>query len=310
MSKALPAAARNASREVVLERVEDYFAGTFQAMASPCTLLVDSDDRDEAAAALRTAEAEANRIETKFSRYRLDNPVHAINHSGGRPIQVDEETALLLDYAHTCYELSDGMFDITSGVLRRVWTFDGGSRTPPKAAIRRCLALVGWERVTWERPELTLPAGMELDFGGIGKEYAVDRAAALIGARIRSPYLVNFGGDLFVSGARRGGRSWAVGIDDPDRPGDAALLRLEVERGGIATSGDARRFVLWRGKRLGHILDPRTGWPVEDAPRSVTVVGRNCMEAGTLATLAYLQGAGAGEYLEEQDVLHWIVPAL
>jgi thiamine biosynthesis lipoprotein len=290
-----------------LERVEDYFAGSFQAMANPCGLLVDTDDRAEAAELLGIAEAEARRVEQKFSRYRRDNIVDRINHSGGSPVEVDEETALLINYGATCHAMSDGMFDITSGVLRRIWTFDGKSGVPGRDAVRKCLQHVGWHRVHWENPALTLPRGMEIDFGGIGKEYAVDRAAALIGLQTQHAYVVNFGGDLFTSGLRRGDRTWGVGIDDPDRAGEAALYRLDVSRGGIATSGDARRFVRFRGKRLGHILNPKTGWPVEDAPRSITVFGRSCMEAGTLSTLAYLQGANARTYLEAQGVQFWIV---
>jgi thiamine biosynthesis lipoprotein len=77
--------------------------------------------------------------------------------------------------------------------------------------------------------------------------------------------------------------------------------------GRLATSGDARRYVHWRGKRLGHILNPKTGWPVEGAPRSVTVVARTCLEAGTISTLAYLQGPGARAFLEEQKVQFWIL---
>jgi FAD:protein FMN transferase len=298
---------KGGSAAPALNRVEDYFAGTFEAMASPCNVLVDTDDHAEAEALLAVAEAEARRIEQKFSRYRRGNLVDQINHSEGHPIDVDEETALLINYAATCYEMSDGMFDITSGVLRRVWTFDGSSRVPARDAVRKCLRHVGWRRVTWEKPTLTLPVGMEIDFGGIGKEYAVDRAAALIGSRTQSSYVVNFGGDLYTAGLRRGNRTWAIGIDDPERTGTAALYRLDVPTGGIATSGDARRYVQWRGKRLGHILNPKTGWPVAGAPRSITVFGRTCMEAGTLSTLGYLQGAGARAYLEEQGVQFWIV---
>jgi thiamine biosynthesis lipoprotein len=147
-----------------------------------------------------------------------------------------------------------------------------------------------------------MPAGMEIDLGGIGKEYAVDRAAALIAAHTASAFLVNFGGDLFASAPRRGGREWGIGVDDPERTGEAALYRIDFARGGLATSGDARRFVRWNGKRLGHILDPRTGWPVEDAPRSITVIAPTCVEAGTLSTLAYLRGPGAKAFLEEQGV--------
>lgn len=305
---AIRGAGRNGGTSAPLvKRVEDHFVGTFEAMASPCTLLVDTDDPGEAATLLAVAEAEARRIEQKFSRYQRDNPVYQINHSGGHPIEVDDETALLINYAATCYEMSDGMFDITSGVLRRIWTFDGGSGVPARNDVQRCLGHVGWWRVSWDSPTLTLPSGMEIDFGGIGKEYAVDRAAALIGALTGSSYVVNFGGDLYTSGLRRGNRTWGIGIDDPDRTTEAVLFRLEVSTGGIATSGDATRFVRWRGQRLGHILNPKTGWPVTDAPRSVTVFGRTCLEAGTLSTLAYLQGAGARSYLEEQGVQFWIV---
>ncbi|HLJ75522.1 MAG TPA: FAD:protein FMN transferase, partial [Thermoanaerobaculia bacterium] len=286
-----------------LERAEDYFVGSFRAMASPCTVLVDTDDRAEAAALLAIAADEAQRIEEKFSRYRRGNLVDRINNSNGAPVEVDEETAMLVDYAATCYRISDGMFDITSGVLRRVWTFDGRSRVPSRRAVAEVLRHVGWSRVKWEKPMLTLPAGMQIDFGGIGKEYAVDRAAALIAPHTRNAYLVNFGGDLYASGTR----PWGVAIDDPARSGGGAVGRIEITTGGIATSGDAQRYVVYRGKRLGHILNPKTGWPVHGAPKSVTVAARTCTEAGTLSTLAYLQGANARAFLEAQGAQFWIV---
>jgi thiamine biosynthesis lipoprotein len=277
-------------------------------MASPCEVLVDTDVERDARAAVDAAREEALRIERKFSRYRDDNVVHAINHAGGRPVPVDDETAGLIDYAATCHEISGGRFDVTSGVLRRVWTFDGREHTPDPAALAAALALVGWQRVTWHEHRLTLPAGMEIDLGGIGKEYAVDRAAARAAAAAGGAVLVNFGGDLLASGPRRDGRPWVVGVEDPATPGAGPLGRLELERGALATSGDARRFVLVAGRRLGHILDPRTGWPVEGAPRSVTVMAASCIEAGTLATLAILRGPDAARFLEEQGVQHWLVP--
>jgi thiamine biosynthesis lipoprotein len=285
-----------------ITRSDDCHVGRFTAMAGPCQVIVDTDDRAEAAAAVAIAEREAVRIERKFSRYHDDNIVHRINHSDGRAVAVDEETARLLDYATTCHAISDGLFDITSGVLRRAWTFDGGDRVPEPAAVARALALVGWHRVRWEGRAVTLLPGMEIDLGGIGKEYAVDRAAALVAAETRAPTLINFGGDLYAGGPRRGGRPWSVGVDDPARTGVAIVERIALTRGGLATSGDARRFVIHQDRRLGHILDPRTGWPVEGAPRSVTVVGPTCLEAGTLSTLACLRGPGAAEFLDEQGV--------
>jgi thiamine biosynthesis lipoprotein len=276
-------------------------------MASPCEVLVDTDARDEARAALRIAEREALRVERKFSRYRAGNVVHRINHARGRTVEVDDETASLLAYADTCHEMSGGRFDITSGALRRVWTFDGSEHTPDPSAVRDALEHVGWHRVAWSGRSITMPAGMEIDLGGIGKEYAVDRAVTLIGRQTHSAFLVNFGGDLVASGPRRGGRPWGVGVDDPERTGEAALYRVDLERGGLATSGDARRFVLWKGKRLGHILDPTTGWPVMDAPRAVTVLAATCLEAGTLSTLAYLRGPVAREFLQAEGVRFWVL---
>jgi thiamine biosynthesis lipoprotein len=285
-----------------LERVEDHFVGRFAAMGGPCEVLSDTDDRDEALALLDEARDEALRIERKFSRYREDGVVHAIHAAEGAPVEVDDETAQLIDYAALCHEESGGRFDITSGVLRRAWTFDGGSRVPTQQTIDALLPLVGWQRVTWERPRLTLPQGMEIDLGGIGKEYAVDRAAARMAARTRCAFLVNFGGDLYASGPQRGGRPWIVGVDDPERTGRAVTHRIDLPVGGLATSGDARRWVMHRGQRLGHILDPRTGWPVAGAPRAVTVLAPTCLEAGTLATFAILCGPEARHFLEAQGV--------
>lgn len=273
-------------------------------MASPCELHVATTDRQTAECALAVAAAEAARIEAKYSRYRRGNVVHAINEACGRTVTLDEETARLIDYAQALYALSDGKFDVTSGVLREVWRFDGGSRVPDSAAVRALLGRIGWQHVRWERPRLTLPSGMQVDLGGIGKEYAVDRAAAAI-EHIAPRSLLNFGGDLRALGPPDSGQPWIVGIEAPSGEPGAAAPRIELTRGGLATSGDARRFVLHDGKRLGHILDPRTGWPVEGAPRSVTVAAPTCCEAGMLATFAMLHGAQAESFLAAQGVASW-----
>ncbi len=288
------------------ERLDDTYVGRFTALGGPCEVLADTGDDREANAAVAAAQAEALRIERKFSRYRDDSVLAHVHGAAGAAVEVDAETALLLDYAATCHALSAGRFDITSGVLRRAWVFDGSEVEPDAAAIAALRERVGWERVEWRRPMLRLPAGMELDLGGIGKEYAVDRAALEVTRAVGCPCLVNFGGDLVTTAPRRGGRPWVVGVDDPERTGAAALWRLELERGALATSGDARRFVTHRGRRLGHILDPRTGWPVEGAPRAVTVLAATCLEAGTLSTLAMLNGADADAFLRAQGVRYWL----
>jgi thiamine biosynthesis lipoprotein len=277
--------------------------GSFEAMASPCEVHVAGADHETAERVFAAVRAETQRIEQKFSRYRPDNIVNRINTANGEPVTVDEETAGLLNYADRLFELSGGLFDITSGVLRRVWKFDGSSRLPPASAVRDVLRKVGWRRVHWQAPVLTLEPGMEIDFGGIGKEYAVDRA----GAHARAIWprgLLNFGGDLTAFGTGIDRNAWTVGIEGLTATGlPAARIRLAV--GGLATSGDARRYLLKDGKRYGHILDPRTGWPVESAPRSVTVAAPTCTHAGMLATFAMLHGAEAEEFLEREGVDYW-----
>lgn len=292
-----------------LQRRPDGWCAAFTALGSPCEALLDVDDRDEAAALAAAVAGEAARIEAKWSRYRDDGIIHAINTSAGRPVVVDDETAGLLDLADRCFRLSGGRFDATSGVLRRAWRFDGTDAVPSRAAVTALLALVGWEKVAWRRPELSLPAGMELDLGGLGKEYAVDRAAQLLSLRTRAAVLVNFGGDLRALGARRDGRPWRVGVEAPEAVAGASpprALDLELAQGALATSGDSRRFLLKAGVRYGHILDARTGWPAPGAPRAVTVLADTCVEAGVLATLAMLQGAGARDFLAGQGLRHWV----
>ncbi|MFA5531437.1 MAG: FAD:protein FMN transferase [Thiohalomonadaceae bacterium] len=282
-----------------------HFVGCFEAMASPCEVLVETRDRARAERLTAHAMREARRVEAKFSRYRRDNIVHAINESGGRRLEVDTETANLLDYADTCHRLSEGRFDVTCGVLRRAWRFDGSDRVPEPAAVAALMDRVGWQRVRWERPFLTLPAGMEIDLGGIGKEYAVDSTVQILAGHTNDSFVVNFGGDLFVRGPRADGSPWRIGLEDPRRPG-TARGNLASTGGGLATSGDARRYLIKDGVRYSHILDPRTGWPVPDAPRSVTVAASSCLEAGMLATFAILHGAGAQAFLEAQSVAYWL----
>jgi FAD:protein FMN transferase len=280
-------------------------AACFDSMASPCEVLVASRDRELALQLGSLAAQEAWRIERKYSRYRDDSVLGWIHRNRGHWIEVDVETASLLDFAARCFELSDGLFDVTSGVLRQAWKFDGSDRIPSAEAVMRLLPRVGFDKLRWESPRLLLPVGMELDFGGIGKEYAVDRAYEMLATRCPAPFLVNLGGDLRANRPPPDGR-WRVGVERPDADRVAAMI-LELGRGALATSGDSRRFLMRNSQRYGHVLDPRTGWPVPDSPRSVTVAASSCTEAGLLSTVALLHGADAKSFLEEQGVRYWLV---
>lgn len=293
-----------ARRPPVLRRDGDHWCGEFQAMASPCQLLTDVKGESDARELLNTVAAEAWRIEDKFSRYITGNVVDDINSSDGAEIELDGETANLLDFAESLYRMSDGRFDITSGALRKVWKFDGSDRVPLQADIEAVLQDIGWGRVSWKRPVLQLQPGMQIDLGGIGKEYAVDQAAVIAERQTKASCLVNFGGDLVVVGKPEG-TGWRVGIESvqPEENQPDRLIRL---RGGaLATSGDARRFLLKDDVRYGHVLNPTTGWPVDNAPRSITVAADSCTQAGMLATLAMLRGTDAEGFLGQQSVQYW-----
>jgi thiamine biosynthesis lipoprotein len=282
-----------------LTAIPQGWSGSFTAMASPCELLCRVSDQEHAQRLLDTVADEALRIERKFSRYRDDNIMHRINAGAGDWVEVDEETQRLLDYADTCYQLSEGRFDVTSGVLRQAWTFDCSDRLPEPQAVTALLDRVGWRRVERRPGALRLQPGMELDFGGIGKEYAVDRALGLAAAMTSADLLVNFGGDL----AARAEQPWQVGLEAAR--GGGAQGQFGLTRGALATSGDSRRYLQRDGIRYSHVLDPATGWPVSGGPYSVTVAAGHCTQAGMLATLALLQGEKAEDFLRQQGVRYW-----
>ncbi len=259
-------------------------------MGGPNSLQLYAADEATAQRAAQAAQAEVQRIEAKYSRYRDDSIVSRISAAAGSgtAIEVDDETAGLLDYAATVYEQSDGLFDITSGVLRKAWDFKA-RRIPDQSEIDALLPLIGWPKVRWQRPQLALPLkGMQIDFGGFGKEYAADRAAAvLLSLGIRHG-LVELGGDLRVVGPHPDGAPWQIGIRHPRNP-EAAIATIPLHRGALATSGDYERYFEQAGRRYSHLLDPQTGWPKMDGFASVSVVADQCLIAGSISTVSMLR---------------------
>lgn len=295
------------SDRLCIQQKNGHFVGRFFAMASDCEILVDTTDELVASQIIERLSAECLRIEAKYSRYRKDNIVYQINHAEGEAVSIDEETYQLLNLAQTCYELSEGYFDITSGILGKVWSFDGSDCLADQNEIDKLLPLVGFEKLQFDQQYIELPAGMALDFGGIGKEYAVDSCANIALTMVPEiSVLVNFGGDIAVSRPKLDSAYWQVGVTHPNPQKDAKVL-VQIAQGGLATSGDANRFLLKNGVRYSHVLNPQTGQPIIDAPASVTVAGDNCSQAGLLATMALLQGNNAECFLTEQDVKHWCI---
>jgi FAD:protein FMN transferase len=286
------------------------FRFTFRAMAGEHELQVCAGAEADARRAADAAIADVVRIEAKYSRYRDDSLTTRINRAaGGAPVPIDDETAALLRYADRCHAMSDGKFDLTSGVLRRVWDFRAASpRLPDAAALAAARALIGWRDVEWDDRAIRLPrAGMEIDFGGLGKEYAADRMATLCREHGIASGLVNLGGDVRAIGAQPDGAPWRIGIRDPRTP-ERAIAGVDVVDAAVATSGDYERFVVVDGVRYCHLLDPATGMPVAHW-RSVSVVAPLAIVAGSLATIAMLLEARGEAFLAAQDAAYLAIDA-
>lgn len=280
---------------------------SFAALGTQCALHIYHPEFAGAESVARSAIAEVQRIESRWSRYRPDSVLAAINRVAavGGAVTVDEETAALLDYAFASYEKSGGLFDITSGVLRKAWDFNS-SQLPQQQHLDELLPRVGLDKVLWSPPCLTFSMpGMELDFGGLGKEYAADRVADLCLTAGVAHGTVDLGGDFRVIGSFPSSEPWQIGIRHPRRP-DTLTATAEIARGGLATSGDYERRIAAGGKYYSHILNPRTGWPVEGLC-SVSVLADECLLAGTVCTMAMLQGRGGIAWLDGLGLPHlWI----
>ena len=131
-------------------------------MGSPCELLCETDDESLARRLARHAAGEAERIDRKFSRYRSGSVVEALLASRGRPYRVDDETARLIEFGAKLWQLSEGAFDVTSGLLRRAWNFDEGPVAVNTSLIPQLIRRIGWQRVSWQPPTIILPEGMEI----------------------------------------------------------------------------------------------------------------------------------------------------
>ncbi|MES2129626.1 MAG: FAD:protein FMN transferase [Pseudomonadota bacterium] len=281
--------------------VTPVFGIGFSAMASQCEVHLAARDGCEANQLAQVAIDEVRRIEAKYSRFREGTVVSRINAQAGRDwTAFDAETEALFAYADTLFDSSGGLFDITSGVLRQAWDFRAGRR-PQEAELAPLLELIGWHKADRAPGKLRLPlAGMEIDFGGFGKEYAADRAAALLTAQGVTHGYVNLGGDLRIIGPQPDGTPWQIGIQDP-RDKNALAATIPVHTGALATSGDYERFFEQDGQRYCHILDPRTGHSV-NCWRSVSVLAPVAIAAGSYATIAMLKQEAGLAFLQESGL--------
>jgi thiamine biosynthesis lipoprotein len=272
----------------------------FEVMGGPAGVHLYAPDAASAERAAAAAIAETRRLEQRYSRYRADSLLAALNAAAaaGGEAMLDPETADLLDAAFAWRAASGGLFDVTSGLLRRAWDFEAG-RAPSQAELDALLPRVGMDKLDWSRPRLAFgTAGMELDLGGLVKEYAADRAAAACADAGVPHVLVELAGDIAVAGPQASGAPWTIGLRHPRAPERVAAV-VELAAGGLASSGDYERCFEAAGMRCHHILDPRSGMPAQGMA-AVSVTAASCLEAGALATIAMLKGADAGAWLSSQ----------
>jgi thiamine biosynthesis lipoprotein len=280
------------------------FQHKFISMGCPCEIQLYARSRNDALAAFGQAESEVHRLDGKYSHYRDDSELQRIQQKAARTggVKVDRETAALLDYAQTQFEVSGGLFDVTAGALSALW--NQVEELPHEQQIKKALEQTGWRRLGWDGERLKAPAGLCLDLGGVVKEYAADRAARILKNLGFASGYADLGGDLHFMGPHPDGRGWQTSIRHPDG-GKQAIASIEVQSGGLASSGDYERYSEIDGKRYGHIINPQTGWPVSGLA-AVSVLAPSCLVAGSVSTLAMLASVDDGLSLLRESGLPWL----
>ena len=273
-------------------------------MGSEVRISVWTADEQKAVRAVERAFAEFDRLDRLFSVWHSGSDISRLNAAAGRaPVQVAVETVEVLQIALEVGDWTSGKFDVTFGALAGLWKFDHDqdNQIPAMADVRARLPLVDFRAVDLSsatRTVLLRRPGTRVHLGGIGKGYAVDRAAAILRGQGVSDFLIQSGGDLYASG-RRGDRPWRSGIRDPRGPADRIFAALSLRDETFSTSGDYERFFMKDGRRYHHILDPDEGTPASGC-RSVTIVASKAVLADSLSTGVFVLGPQAGMALIEK----------
>src|ERR1041385_4430017 len=236
------------------------------------------------------------RFEGRYLRFLPESIVGQINaRSGGDWVELDKDADGLLSICGEMHCLTRGVFDPAALPLLRIWDWKAEPpRIPDEIAVRAAREICGWGKVERRPQEIRLPiAGMGIDLGGIGKEFAVDQLIALARQHAICDVMIDIGQDIRVAGHSPGKDAWYIGLEEPDRPGECwTAVRLTDQ--AVASSGDYFRSFIMGGRRYGHILDPRNGMPVSNGCQAVSVIAPNCVMAGILSTAGFILGAEEG----------------
>ena len=273
-------------------------------MGSSLELTAYTADEPGAVAAFGAVFAEFDRLDGLLSVWKPGSDVTRINAAAGMiPVPVSADTIAVLTAARQVSDWTGGKFDVTFGALSGLWKFDQDQdgTIPARAAVAARLPAVDYTALQIDpatRTAFLRRPGMRVHLGGIGKGFAVDRGAAILRARGVGDFMIQSGGDLFVSG-RRGERPWRLGLRDPRGPEDRSFATLDLSNGTFSTSGDYERFFITNGVRYHHILDPDLGEPARLC-RSVTIVANTAVLADALSTGVFVLGPEKGMALIER----------
>lgn len=271
---------------------------TFKALGTDARLEVEAPNVETAKTMFLAARRRLDEVNLMLSVYTPDSEVSTLNRQGAA--QVSEGTLAVLRKADEVARLSGGAFDVTYGPLRTLWRRAQSQGEPPtEEAIQKARAAVGYDKLKMAGREVRLSApGMEVDTGGIAKGYAIDQAAQALRAAGAAAGIVDVGGDLCMFGLPAGKAAWGVAVSVP--PGLTQKVLIHVPPCGVATTADYVNGFRVAGKLLSHVIDPRTGRPVEDMA-SATVVAPDAMTADALAVAVTVMGWPKGmELIESQ----------
>lgn len=257
------------------------------------TIKAYGDNRRDTERAVDRAFVAMAKIESLADNFAADSEITLLNkRSGQGPVKASPDLFNMIALSIHYSKKTQGAFDITVGPLTRLWRFGEKSHLPSRAEIDTLLPLVGWEKINLDREkqtvELTKP-GMILDLGGVSKGYAVDKAMQVLQSRGIRGALVTTGSTTRVIGTKAGNRAWEIGIQHPRDEGELLGVISSTQK-SISTSGDYQRYFEKEGKRYHHILDPRTGLPVERIMAVTVVVTGDCAAADTLSTGVFALG--------------------
>lgn len=249
---------------------------------------------------LKDALEECGRYEKLLSRTIEGSDVWRINHAGGEPVEVSDDTIAILQCARRISEMSGGAFDITIAPVSTLWDFTSGNAVLPDAeAIARAAELVDQTLMEIDGNTVRLPEGMMIDLGGIAKGYIADKVKATLEERGVKHAILSFGGNVVGIGVKPDGNDWKVGIQDIDKKTGEYMLVARNTGGSTVTSGIYERGFDLDGVRYHHLLSSETGWPVQNELASVTIFSESSMEGDALSTTAFVLGTAEGLKLIE-----------